>query len=66
MCCSGSIHQHQRQTHPCHWNHAHTHCNCGCGFMGNAQIVSRLEDTRASLKAELERIENQLANLRKD
>jgi hypothetical protein len=64
MCCSGKIHQHQCQPNPCHWNHVHTRCNCGC--MGNVQIVSRLEDTRDSLRAELERIENQLANLRNE
>lgn len=64
MCCSGHIQQYQCQDRSFHWRHGHAHCGCGC--MGKVQTIERLEDVRASLKAELECIENRLANLRKE
>ena len=64
MCCTGNTQQYHCQGRSFTWNHGHAHCGCGC--MGKAQNTARLEEIRSSLKAELECIENQLVNLRKE
>jgi hypothetical protein len=71
MCCKGENHSQGKDMDGCdhHENRSHGTCGCGCGgrkILSKSEKIETLEEYRASLKSEIEAVEEELKTLKAD